>query len=413
MQLTNVKKNFFLTREHALVEIEVMSETAFKRQVKVIEGDNNGKTINVHPKGVAWGSMYPRVFTAHHKPREVFVFKGRALVNTFEVHSRDVAAIPQAQEYRFQPFIKDVIDSIHANENILLTGGTGVGKTTHVVQLASRINQPLLRINFNGETRMSDLIGKMTVLNGETIWVDGVLPTAMRRGYWLLLDEIDFADPAVLSLLHPVLEQNPMLTLKENGGEIIKPHPSFRMFGTANSIGAMSDRAGAYGGTNTMNEAFLDRWQVLLVDNLPAKEELKVVRNEAPGLSSSIAKKMVSFANMARHQDFGDASVTYGGDNFSTRKILAWAKKAALHRDPIVGAKKSWLDKMPQSDQDSMMRILMTHFGSRRRANAGVKRLKGKVKVKIVSRSTSYAGSTTVKRRGRPPKIALATGTNG
>lgn len=412
MQLTNVKKTFFLTREHDLIEVELMNETAFKRQIKVIEGNNHGKTINVHPKGVAWGSMYPRIFTAINKPSKLFIFKGRALVKTFEANSKDVAAIPEHQEYLFQPFIQDVIDSIHANENILLTGGTGVGKTTHIVQLASRIQQPLLRINFNGETRMSDLIGKIMVLNGETIWVDGVLPTAMRRGYWLLLDEIDFADPAILSLLHPVLEQNPSLTLKENGGEVIKPHPNFRIFGTANSIGAMSDRAGAYGGTNTMNEAFLDRWQVLLVDNLPLKEELKVVKNAAPGISSSVAKKLVSFANMARNQDFGDSSTNYGGDNFSTRKILAWAKKAALHRDPIVGAKKSWLDKMPQSDQDSMMRILITHFGSRRRSNASsIKKLKSKVM--FVSKKNSHTGNTTEKRRGRPPKMTLSTGTHG
>lgn len=409
--MNQVKHNFFLTREHTLVPVEVVSKTPYKRQIKFLDGEKAGKTINVHPEGVAWGTMYPRVFTAAYKPSEVFVYKGRALVNTFNLTPRDVAAVPHAQEYRFQPFVKDVIDSIHAGENVLLTGGTGVGKTTHIVQLAARVGQPILRINFNGETRMSDLIGKMTVVNGETHWVDGVLPTAMRHGYWILFDEIDFADPAVLSLLHPVLEQNPMLTLKENGGEIIKPHPLFRVFATANSIGAMSDRAGAYGGTNTMNEAFLDRWQVIMVDNLPEKEEIKVIRYEAPGLNASVAKKMVSFANMARRQDFGDSGIMYGGDNFSTRKIVAWAKKAALHRDPIVGAKKSWLDKMPASDQDAMMRILMTHFGSRKRSSGtGVKRLIKKG-LKVVGKKDAVVG--VKKRPGRPPKIALRNGTTG
>lgn len=393
--MTQVKKSFFLSRDHKLNEVELVSESNFKRQIKIMSGENIGKIVNVHPKGVAWGTMYPRIFEAIHAPQEVFVYKGRALVSNFNLTPKDVPAVPTAQEYRFQPFIRDVIDSIHASENILLTGGTGVGKTTHIVQLAARIHQPLLRINFNGETRMSDLIGKMTVVNGETVWVDGVLPSAMRNGYWILLDEIDFADPAVLSLLHPVLEQNPMLTLKENGGEIIKPHPLFRVFATANSIGAMSDRAGAYGGTNTMNEAFLDRWQVLMVDNLPEKEEVKVIRFEAPGINASVAKKMVKFANMARTQDFGDAGVMYGGDNFSTRKMVAWAKKSALHRDPIVGAKKAWLDKMPVSDQEAMMRILITHFGSRVRA-------KGK-KVGIQMGKTISAGG---KKRGRPTKVA-------
>lgn len=404
INMTQQNQHFFLTREHALVPVEIVSKTAFKRQVKFLEGDKMNKVANVHPEGVAWGSMYPRIFSSNQKPNDVFVFKGRALTGSYPATEKDTPAIPESQEYRFQPFIKDVIDCIHAKENVLLTGGTGVGKTTHIVQLASRIKQPILRINFNGETRMSDLIGKMTVVNGETHWVDGVLPTAMRKGYWILFDEIDFADPAVLSLLHPVLEQNPMITLKENGGEIIKPHPMFRVFATANSIGAMSDRAGAYGGTNTMNEAFLDRWHVVFVDNLPEKEEVRVVRFEAPGLNGTIAKKMVAFANMARHQDFGDSGAMYGGDNFSTRKVIAWAKKTALHRDAIVGAKKSWLDKLPQSDQEMMMRILMTHFGGRRKRNSGsVNKLKGK---RIGGRSVSSASVVNTgvgtKRRGRP-----------
>lgn len=394
-----LKKSYFLNRTQELVEVEVLSETHFKRQIKFAEGENKNKIINVHPKGVAWGSMYPRIFDSTHKPTEVFVYKGRALVNSFNLTAKDSLAVPTVQEYMFQPFIKDVIDSIHANENVLLTGGTGVGKTTHIVQLAARIKQPLLRINFNGETRMSDLIGKMNVINGETVWVDGVLPTAMRNGYWILFDEIDFADPAVLSLLHPVLEQNPILTLKENGGEIIKPHPLFRIFATANSIGAMSDRSSAYGGTNTMNEAFLDRWQVLMVDNLPEKEEIKVIKYEAPGINSAIAKKMVKFATMARNQSFYDSNVMYNGDNFSTRKMVAWAKKTALHRDPIVGAKKSWLDKMPQSEQDAMMRILLTHFGNKKQ-----KRISGKTKSKTANVITSISITSTPKKRGRPSK---------
>lgn len=401
--MTQETQHYFLTREHNLVPVEIVIKTAFKRQVKFLDGDKKNKVANVHPEGVAWGSMYPRIFTADQKPNNVFVFKGRALVGNYPAKAKDIPAIPEQQEYRFQPFIKDVIDCIHAKENVLLTGGTGVGKTTHIVQLASRVKQPILRINFNGETRMSDLIGKMTVINGETHWVDGVLPTAMRNGYWILFDELDFADPAVLSLLHPVLEQNPMLTLKENGGEIIKPHPLFRVFATANSIGAMSDRAGAYGGTNTMNEAFLDRWHVVFVDNLPEKEEVRVVRFEAPGLNATMAKKMVAFANMARRNDFGDSNGLYSGDNFSTRKVLAWAKKSALHRDAIVGAKKSWLDKMPLGEQEVMMRILAAHFGGRRkRASNGINKLKGKKMGKSVSTASVVNIGSVQKRRGRP-----------
>lgn len=393
-----MSNHYFLTREKTLVPVEMVSETPFKRQIRFLDGDNVGVVKNVHPEGVAWGTMYPRVFKANVQPSHVFVHKGRALVQSHpETNS---PAVPSEENYRFQPFLADVIDSIHAKENVLLTGGTGVGKTTHILQTAARIKQPVLRINFNGETRMSDLIGKVSVIGGQTVWVDGVLPKAMRLGYWLLLDELDFADPAVLSLLHPVLEEDAQLVLKENGGEIIRPHENFRIFATANSIGAMEDRAGAYDGTNKMNEAFLDRWQVVLVNNLPEKEEIAVVRSKVKGLTNVMAKRIVQFANKVRHQDFNDG-FQFSGDNFSTRKVLAWATKTALHRNAIKGAKLAWLDKMTKDDQDIVLRLLSTHFG-------GMRRPKTSHKIKVLTMGKSIGGQ---KRRGRPSKSNVMTGT--
>lgn len=362
-------KHFYLNRDKTFSEVSIVTDTPYKRTINFIEGDNKDKKKNVHPIGVAWGTMYPKVFQAFEKPSNVFVHKGRAIAQT----NLDMTnlAIPETYDFRFQPFTSDIIDSIHAKENIILTGGTGVGKTTHILQMASRIKQPVLRINFNGETRMSDLIGKISVVNGETVWVDGVLPMAMRKGYWLLLDELDFADPAVLSLLHPVLEENPMLVLKENSGEIIKPHNDFRVFATANSIGTMQDRAEAYEGTNRMNEAFLDRWQVIMVNNLPEKDEIRVVKSYTKGLPLATAKKIVAFANKVRKQEFSE--IQFAGDNFSTRKVLAWAKKTALHRDALIGAKLAWLDKVSSSEQEVIVRILMTHFSRKKRSKAKLK----------------------------------------
>lgn len=381
-----IMNTYFLTKQKELIQVNVLEETHYKRKIEILEGESKGKVRNVHPKGVAWGTMYPRIFTSLNKPSKVFVHKGRSLISEYELKENDKNAIPLESDYQFQPFVTDIIDCIHEKENVLLTGGTGVGKTTHILQLAARINQPVLRINFNGETRMADLIGKMTVLNGETIWVDGVLPTAMRKGYWIIFDEIDFADPAVLSLLHPVLEQNPILTLKENGGEIIKPHHLFRVFATSNSIGAMSERASSYSGTNIMNEAFLDRWHVIMVNNLSVKDEIKVIKSEVPGLAMSVAKKMVSFSNEVRNQSLQDA--IYSGDNFSTRKLIAWAKKTALHRSAIIGAKKSWVDKLPQSEQESMNKVLELYFGNRRNMKKRiVKKAKSKAKPKLVAQN--------------------------
>lgn len=364
--MTKKMKTFFLTREKTLVECAILKENAHRRDIQIMEGPMAGKSASVHPEGVAWGSMYPRIFHAESAPKSVFVHNGRALAHVDGAEENP--AVPSINpHYRFQPFLAHIIDCVHAGENVILTGGTGVGKTTHVTQLAARVSQPLLRINFNGETRMSDLVGKIQVIDGQTKWVDGVLPMAMRLGYWLLLDELDFADPAVLSLLHPVLEEDPMLVLKENSGEIIKPHPNFRMFATANSIGAMQDQASAYAGTTQMNEAFLDRWQVLLVDNLPAAEEIKVLRAQVPGLKNAWAKQIVVFANLARGKE-SISGYEFTGDNFSTRKTLAWARKAALHRSPLAGAKLSWVDKLPKSEQEAVMRALKVQFGTGKRS---------------------------------------------
>lgn len=216
-------KQYFLTKQRTFVECEVVKHTNYSRVLKLLEGPLTGKTITIAPEGVGRGKLYPRVFSADHKPKSFFEFNRRVVLTEPSSHP----LVPKVDNgFRFQPFLRDIIDSVNSRENILLTGGTGVGKTTHIVQLAAKTNQPLIRVNFNGETRLSDFIGKMHILGGDTKWMDGVLPMAMRKGYWLLLDEIDFADPAVLSLLHPVLEEDSLLVLKENSGEVVLKLPS-------------------------------------------------------------------------------------------------------------------------------------------------------------------------------------------
>lgn len=359
-----MKTSWFLEKNGTLTRCEIVKQTPYQRQIRFLSGDKKGKLLDIHPEGVSWGKLFPRLFTSDlAEEPQIFTAFHRALQvrNTPKEYENAVPRINP--DYRFQPFLADIIDSIHQGQSVLLTGGAGVGKTTHITQLASRIHQPLLRINFNGETRMSDLIGKIHVVNGETKWLDGVLPMAMRRGWWLLLDELDFAEPAVLSLLHPVLEDESILVLKENNGEIIRPHPNFRIFATANSIGAMSDRASDFGGTNTMNEAFLDRWQVMLVNNLPVKEEIQILKNAAPGIKTQYAKKIAEFSKKARDGSFDFTA------SFSTRKAIAWAKKTALHRNPIKGAKLSWLDKMPLEEQEPVEKSLKVHFGTGKRSH--------------------------------------------
>ena len=154
----------------------------------------------------------------------------------------------------------------------MLIGHTGAGKTSLIEQVAARAQHGVVRSNMNGQTTVGDFVGFWTVKGGETMWVDGVLPTAMREGLWLIVDEIDFAEPSILAALTAVLEPHGRLTLKEKGNEVVAPHPAFRLFATANAVGAMSQFRHLYQGANLMNEAFLDRWRVYLLDYLsPAR----------------------------------------------------------------------------------------------------------------------------------------------
>lgn len=382
------KNTYFLLTKSQLVSCDLLTETPSKREIVITEGHLAGKKRVIHPDGVSWGKLYPRLFSLDERPKEIFVFKGRALAVKPNIGKK----CPEIDNsYRFQPFLSNVIDSVNSKEPVLLTGGAGCGKTSHIEQLAARCNQPFLRVNLNAETRLSDFIGKLQVINGETVWIDGILPTAMKMGYWLLLDEVDCADPAILSLLHPVIEENPVLVLKENSGEAIRPHPDFRIFATANSIGAMQDLSSNYAGTNHMNEAFLDRWQVLFIADLPQKEEFRILRAKVGGLKKRWAKRIVEFAQKVREKKVD--GVEFSSEVFSTRRVLSWARKTALLRCPIKGAKISWLDKLPAAEHELIERLLVLHFGGKRQ------------KEKRQTEETKHYADAAVKRpRGRPRK---------
>src|SRR6202042_134 len=139
--------------------------------------------------------------------------------------------------YLFAERFNDIIADIVENRRVMLIGHTGAGKTSLIEQVAARAQHGVVRSNMNGQTTVSDFVGFWTVKGGETMWVDGVLPTAMREGLWLIIDELDFAEPSILAVLTAVLEPNGRLLLKEKGNEIVAAHPSFRLFATANAVG--------------------------------------------------------------------------------------------------------------------------------------------------------------------------------
>ena len=267
--------------------------------------------------------------------------------------------IPRVNEgYVFATFDDDICVDIKEERKIMLIGHTGTGKTSRIEQMAARMNQGVLRVNMNGQTTVGDFVGMWTVKGGETVWVDGTLPKAMREGYWLIVDELDFAEPAILSVLNAVLEPHGRLMLKEKGHEIVEPHPDFRLFATANGVGCMAQYRSLYQGTNLMNEAFLDRWRVYHIDYLPAEEEAKIIVGAIPRMTPKVAGVIVRVANMIRDA-FKNEEVSC---TFSTRRMLDWAEMMIRYKDhsdaPFRAAQATIFSKVAKEDAEVIRNLI-------------------------------------------------------
>jgi cobaltochelatase CobS len=231
--------------------------------------------------------------------------------------------------YKFPKVTKNVSTDITENKKVLLIGHTGCGKTSLFEQLAAQEKNPVIRTNMNGQSTVGDFVGLWTVKNGETIWVDGVLPFAMRYGFWLIIDELDFAEASILSVLNAVLEPNGKLMLKEKGHEVVIPHENFRMLATANAIGANSDFRSLYQGTNIMNEAFLDRWRCYQMSYLDPKDEAEVLVNTIKDLTEEAAEELVTLAGEIR-QAFNNDEITC---TFSLRRLIDFGELLCRFRE--------------------------------------------------------------------------------
>lgn len=221
--------------------------------------------------------------------------------------------------------LEAVATAIEMDLNLLMVGPTGCGKTSLVVELASLLNTPIQRINLDGDVRSSDFLGQMSLTvdsktgQSVTVWTDGVLPRAMRRGHWLILDELDAAPPQILMTCQAVLEVGHRLVIKENSGEVIHPHPDFRIVATANTLGH-GDQSGLYAGTNVINEATLDRFGIVIEYGYPEiKEEAAIVRAKSD-VSAKQAKQMCDVAKKVRDGAKNDECFC----TFSTRKLINW-----------------------------------------------------------------------------------------
>ncbi len=213
-----------------------------------------------------------------------------------------------------------------AHEPLYVFGPTGCGKTSCIKQLAARLNYPVFEVTGHGRLEFADLVGHLTVKDGNMTFEYGPLALAMRHGAIFLLNEIDLTSPEIAAGLNSVLDGSP-LCIAENGGEIIQPHPMFRFVATANTNGA-GDDTGLYQGTQRQNLAWLDRFTICEVGYPTADVEKSLLARRFPSLSEALCATMVEYANEIRKLFMGEAStgnLTNAIEvTFSTRSLLRW-----------------------------------------------------------------------------------------
>lgn len=253
---------------------------------------------------------------------------------------------PEDENYVFPlGVLRDVFAFLACTDGdgLFLSGPTGCGKTSIIMQIASRLNWPVRRVNGHARLELHDIIGTMGLRSKDggtsTRFVHGPLARAMKEGAIFILDEIDLIDPAISAGLNPILEGNP-LVIAENGGEIIRPHPNFRFIATGNTAG-LGDDTGSYSGTQTQNLAYMDRFSVV-VCGYPEPETEQGILEKVFGdeIHPKVRANMVRVANMVREQFAGTglpgASLTI---TFSTRTLLRWGRLLlAYSNSPIQGS---------------------------------------------------------------------------
>ncbi|MCB9979033.1 MAG: cobaltochelatase subunit CobS [Rhodospirillales bacterium] len=243
------------------------------------------------------------------------------------------------------------------NRRVMVQGYHGTGKSTHIEQIAARLNWPCVRINLDSHVSRMDLLGKdMIVLrDGKQVteFREGLLPWSLQNPVALVFDEYDAGRPDVMFVIQRVLEAEGCLTLLDQN-TVISPHPAFRLFATANTVG-LGDTTGLYHGTQQINQGQMDRWNIVASLNyLPHEEEVKIVLSKIPDLDTpegrENASKMVRMADMTR-QGFinGDLSTV-----MSPRTVLSWTENMLIFGDREMAFRLSFLNRCDEAERQTV-----------------------------------------------------------
>lgn len=253
------------------------------------------------------------------------------------------------------------------NRRVMVQGFHGTGKSTHIEQVAARLNWPLIRINLDSHISRIDLIGKDAIVlkDGQQVtdFKEGLLPWALQNPVALVFDEYDAGRPDVMFVIQRVLEVEGKLTLLDQN-RVIHPHPAFRLFATANTIG-LGDTSGLYHGTQQINQGQMDRWNIVAVLNyLPHDDETKIVLAKLPSFAKSEAGRKL-IANMVRVADLTRAGFMNGDLStvMSPRTVITWAQNAEIFGDIAFAFRLSFLNKCDEMERGTVSEYYQRCFG--------------------------------------------------
>jgi cobaltochelatase CobS len=240
------------------------------------------------------------------------------------------------------------------NRRVLVQGRHGTGKSSHVEQVAARLNWPCVRVNLDGHVTRMDLIGKDAIVVREgrqvTEFQPGILTWALQRPCALVFDEYDAGRADVMFVIQRVLEVEGRLTLLDQS-RVIEPHPFFRIFATANTVG-LGDATGLYHGTQPLNQGQMDRWNVVVTLNYLAHDrEVDVVLARCPEYRTAEGRQrvsaMVALAALTR-RGFADGDLS---TVMSPRTVVTWAENATLFRDEALAFRLTFLNRCDEDER--------------------------------------------------------------
>ncbi|MBU1210454.1 MAG: cobaltochelatase subunit CobS [Alphaproteobacteria bacterium] len=268
-------------------------------------------------------------------------------------------------------FNKDVTLAILAgfkhNRRVMVQGYHGTGKSTHIEQVAARLNWPCVRVNLDSHVSRIDLVGKDAIVlkDGKQVteFREGILPFALQSNTALVFDEYDAGRPDVMFVIQRVLEVSGRLTLLDQS-RVIRPHKSFRLFATTNTIG-LGDTSGLYHGTQQLNQGQLDRWSIVVTLNyLPHDDEVGIVLSKVKSFARNEEKRR-AVSNMVRVADLtrqafinGDLSTV-----MSPRTVMTWAENAEIFGDIGFAFRLTFLNKCDELERPIVAELYQRCFG--------------------------------------------------